>query len=229
MLKFIVDAVLVIVVLVGLVMGLKRGFVGIVAKPVKFVASLALAFGLCSSVAKSLIVPYIGEPASNYVKDFLYANCSGITAETAAEELPTMLKIAAGMFDININEVASNAGGTVIDAIADKLTAPVIDVVAIVIAFIAVLILANIALSIVLAIINSIFKAGVLGAFNKILGVVFGIAFAVIIAWGLAVIFNLVLNIPAVSELDWVKNFADGGFIYKFLNEYNPIELLLSF
>ncbi len=227
--KIIVDAILIIIIMSGIVIGLKKGFVKIIAKPVKFVASISLAFGLCATVANTFVVPYIEEPVSNYVEDFLYENCKEITADNASQELPTILKIAAGMFDIDIDQVASDATGTVIEAVAEKLTAPVINVVAIVIAFIIVLILSNILIAICLAIINAIFKSGPLGILNKSLGVVFGVAFSFILAWGAAVLLNFVMNVPAVNSMPWVSEFSDGGFVYKFLNKYNPIELLLSF
>jgi uncharacterized membrane protein required for colicin V production len=228
MLDVIVDIILVLVVFMGLILGWKRGFVGIVAKPVKFVASIGIAFGFSGALAEKIVTPMIKGPATNYVKDFLYTNCQSVTVENASEELPTILKIAAAIFNIDITNVAENATGTVIDAIAENLTAPVINVVSVVISFIALLIISNIVLALALGIINLIFKGGVLGGINKVLGVVFGVAFFLIISWALAVVFEFVVNLPALSEVAWAKDF-EGGFVYKFFNEYNPIELLLSF
>ena len=136
--------------------------------------------------------------------------------------------MAAGMFDISIDEVATNATGAIVEAIADKLTAPVIEIVSIILGFVGIFIVANILLAIVLAVINLIFKAGVLGIFNKLLGVIFGVAFALIVSWGIAILFNFVINVPAISELAWAQGF-EGGYIYNLLNKYNPVELLLSF
>ena len=228
MLKIAVDVILVAVVLIGIILGWRRGFVGIVAKPVKFAASLGISFGFARAFSSAIILPMIESPASNYVREFLYKNCSGITAETAADELPTLMKMAAAIFGIDINQVAQGSSGSVIDAIADKLTHPVISTVSIVISFFALLIISNIALAIALAFIKSLFKKGILGAFNKVLGVVFGLAFFFIISWGLAVIFELIINLPSVQAASWAADF-EGGYVYSFLNEYNPIELLLSF
>lgn len=227
-LQIIVDLILVSVILVGIFLGSRRGFVGIVARPVKFAASLGIAFGFSRAFSEAVILPMIELPATNYVKDFLYKNCSGITAQSASDELPTVMKIAAAIFDIDITSVAEGASGTVIDAIADKLTHPVISTLSLVISFIALLIIANIALAIVLAMIKLLFKKGILGVFNKLLGVVFGLAFFFIISWGLAVVFEFVINMPSVQSSAWAAEF-EGGYVYKFLNEYNPIELLLSF
>ena len=225
---FIVDAVLVTVVFIGAVMGYKRGFIAFIAKPLKFVLSLVLSFGYASSFATSVITPMIEAPATNYIKEFLYTNCQNITAENVSEELPTMLKIAAATFNVDVSQIANDATGTVVDALADKLTAPVIGVISTIISFVVLLIIVNIVLSIVIAIIKSLFKNGVLGFFNKGLGLVFGFAFSFVVAWALAVGFDFAIHLPALADNAWIQSF-EGGAIYKFFNEYNPIELLLSF
>ena len=42
MLNFVVDALLVLIVLIGLLLGIKRGFVKTIAKPVKFILTLVI-------------------------------------------------------------------------------------------------------------------------------------------------------------------------------------------
>ena len=228
MVDFFVDILLVFVVFIGFYLGYKRGFVGIIARPVKFAASIAISFGCASAFSESVVVPMIREPATNYVSNFLYENCTGVTAETVADEIPTLLKISAAIFGIDVNEVAEGAEGTVIDAIADKLTLPAVQTVGLVISFVVLLIITSIALSIVLSLIKALFKDGVLGAFNKFLGIVFGVAFFFIAAWALAVLIAFLSNQPTFAESVIFKDF-EGGIVYRFFNEYNPIELLLSF
>lgn len=225
---FIVDAVLVLVVFIGTVLGYKRGFIAFIAKPLKFVLSLGISFGYASRFAASVVTPMIEAPATNYIKEFLYTNCQNITAENVREELPTMLKIAAATFNVNVDQVAADATGSVVDAIADKLTAPVIGVISTVISFVVLLIVLNVLISIALFIIKMLFKNGVLGIFNKGLGLIFGFAFSFVIAWVLAVGIDFAIHLPSLEANAWVQSF-EGGAIYKFLNEYNPIELLLSF
>ena len=226
--NIVLDIVLVLIVLIGLILGWKRGFVGVVAKPVKFAASLALAIGACNEVSSKLIYPNINAPITNYVRNFLYENCSGITGATASDELPTVMKLAAAIFDIDIEGVANGASGSVIDAIAEELTGPVVNVVSVVLSFIAIFIVANIVIALALWLVNAILKKGLLGVLNRILGTVFAVAFAFIISWAFASLFSFVIHTPAMADASWVKDF-EGGFVYNFLNEYNPIELLLSF
>ena len=226
--KIIIDLVLCAIIAAGIVFGLKYGFVKMAAKPVKAVASFILAFSLASTVGATVIMPMIDAPITNYLKDFLYANCSGLTADNINEELPTLLKIAAAIFNIDINQATSNAGSDILDAIINNLVSPVISLISTIIAFFALYILAKIAFAIVFMMINFLFKNGVFGLLNKALGVVFAGLLSIIITWGVAVLLEIVFHLPAFEGNELLYNF-EGGFFYKFFNTYNPIELLLSF
>ncbi len=227
-LDIVIDVLLVAIVVIGAIVGIKKGFIKMAAKPVKFVASIALAFAICTSVADGFITPLIEAPITNYVSNFLYENCANLTAENAAEELPTLLKIAAAVFNIDVGEVTAGAGNAVLDAIVENLTAPVINVVSVIISFILVYLVATLVFSIVLAIINAIFSSGIFGVLNKILGFVFTGAVAFIASWALAVVLEFVFHLPMLEGVELINEF-NGGFIYSFFNTYNPIELLLSF
>lgn len=226
--KIIIDLVLCAIIAAGIVLGLKYGFVKMAARPVKAVASFILAFSLASTVGATVIMPMIDAPITNYLKEFLYANCSGLTADNINEELPTLLKIAAAIFNIDINQATSNAGADILDAIINNLVSPVISLISTIIAFFALYILAKIAFAIVFMMINFLFKSGVFGLLNKALGVVFAGTLSIIITWGVAVLLEIVFHLPTFEGNELFYNF-EGGFFYKFFNTYNPIELLLSF
>ena len=222
-----VDLLLCVIMAASLVIGLRVGFVRIAAKPVKFILALVIAISVCSTAAEGIIVPLIGEPIASYVSDFLYENCAAITAENAADELPTLLKIAAAIFGIDVSEVASGAT-SVIDSIAESLTAPVVHVVSIAASFFLCYFAAKLVLGILFLIINKILEIGVLGLLNKILGVVFSGALGFVLAWAVAVVLEFVFKLPALESNAVISGF-EGGAIYRFFNTYNPMELLLSF
>ena len=164
------------------------------------------------------------------MEEYILENCESINAENINDELPTVLKIGASLFDIDIDELAEGEadGGALINKITTSLISPAIHVVSTVITFIILYFLSGILLSILLAILNAAFDVGFVGVFNRILGAIFSTAFAFIIAWGLTSIFTYVINLPSLSSKEWVMNF-EGGFVYKLFNSLNPIELLLSF
>ena len=228
LLKIALEVLLCAIVVVGAVLGIKRGFVSIAAKPVKIIAAIAISVSLYATVSSAIVFPVIEAPVTNYISEFLYENCATIPAENVTEELPTLLKMAAGLANVDVENVASNAGAAVLDAIVEHLTAPVLNVISGLISFILVYFVASILLSIALWFLNLLFKDGVLGALNKFLGFVFGTSLFLIIAWGLAVVIELVFHLPAFESNELISTF-EGGWIYRFFNTYNPIELLLSF
>ena len=224
----IIEILLWAIILLGLIFGAKYGFVRLTAKPVKFIAALLLAFNLCALVAETIISPMIHEPVFNYISDFMHENCPTITVENAADELPTILKISAAVFGIDIEEVAAVGGESIIDSIINALTTPVINVIALILSFFAVYFLAKLLLSLVIWLINGLCSGGVIGIVNKILGFVSGGVVAFALSWAVAVIVELIFHLPAFETSEAVIGF-EGGPLYQFFNTYNPIELLLSF
>ena len=99
-----VDVILTAIIIVGAVIGAKCGFVKIISKPVAFFGSLAIAFGFSDDFAAALIEPRIYNPVSAKMAEYLYSHCGHLTAENAADELPTLLKIAAAIFNIDLND-----------------------------------------------------------------------------------------------------------------------------
>jgi uncharacterized membrane protein required for colicin V production len=222
--NLIVDLVLVVILLVGLVLGYKRGFVKTVAKPVKLVAVWFCTIKSCSAVAARFIAPLIQSSVTEKLSNFLQENYKNITASNVSEEMPTLLKIAAGVFDIDIQQVVEDAGLALTEQLAETFTAPLVSLVSIVIAFVLLLIVFSVLFSVVLWIINGIFHIGPLLWFNRILGVIFGVALALIVAWAVSMILGFVLELPALSAIGF-----DGGVVYGFFREYHPLDLLLGF
>ena len=92
------DIILVGILLAGAIMGIKNGFVDTIAKPVKFVAAIVIAISLASVVGSAIIEPIIGPAISHKLSDILIEEYSEITAATANESLPTLIKFAASAF-----------------------------------------------------------------------------------------------------------------------------------
>jgi hypothetical protein len=179
-------------------------------------------------VAESVVTPIIDEPVTGYVSAFLTDNCQDLTGENLEKELPTLIKLAALMAEVDLKSEVGETGEEVIAAITEKMMTPVIDMVSGIIAFLAVYLLSKILLWIVFGIIDSLFNSGVFGVLNRILGFLFSGFFGIIIAWAVAVIAELVIHVPALQSIPMVAEF-EGGVIYSFFNTYNPMELLLSF
>ena len=226
--KIIVDILILAIVGIGTFIGVKRGFFMTVTKPVKWFAAIVLAFTLCTPFADHVLQPLIEAPITNQITNYLVEECADITAENAGNKMPTILKIAASLADINTDGFSGDTSEAIIGQLVDKLAVPVVHLISVVLSFIIVYILAKILLKIVLKIINSILDRGFFGVVNKILGGIFGFLFSFVIAWLFVILFGYAINIPLIADFEWAKNF-DGGYIYEFFETMSPIELLLSF
>jgi hypothetical protein len=193
------------------------------AKPTKLILSLVLAFSLCTSVANGIVAPIIEQPITNYIYEFLVENCPEINIDNVAQELPTILKMAAGMYGINIEEiVAQNAGRDIIAEITATLAEPVISIFALIISFVLLYVISKLLITLALSLIDLVFSNGVFGALNKTLGGISGAIISFAVAWAVAVFIEFLYHINGAG-LD------NPGILYTFFNTYSPIELLLSF
>ena len=225
-LEIFLDLILLGLVGAGVYIGIKQGFILIMAKPVKLFASLLFAYATCAGFASIFVVPMIEAPITNYITDFLYKNCSALTPDNVAGELPTLLKIGAAVFDINVEQIARDAEGDVIHAMVTHLAGPSIFVIAVIISFGIVYLLARLLFMGGMYLVNYFFKDGILGKVNKTMGIVFASCLAFIAAWALAGLLEFIFNTPLFAE--GMKDF-NGGLLYRFFNSFSPIELLLSF
>ena len=218
-----VEIVLWAILVVGIALGVRAGFIRMAAKPVKLILSLVLAFTLCTSVAEGVVAPIIEQPITNYIYEFLAENCPELNIENVVEELPTVLKMAAGMYGIDVEEiVAQNAGRDIIGEITAVLAEPVISIFAIIISFVLLFLVSKLLVTLALALVDLIFSNGVFGALNKTLGGLSGAIISVAVAWAVAVLIEFLYHINGTGM-------ENAGILYVFFNTYSPIELLLSF
>ena len=227
--NMIFDIVLVGILLIGALIGFKNGFVVTIAKPVKFVLALVLAFTLARTVGDYLVEPLIGPAISHKLRDILIEKYANITATTANRELPTLVKVAASLCGVDIQQVATvSDGASVIEAVANAVAAPVVSLISLVFGFIIAYIVAKIVLKFVLMVINTLVNNGIAGVINKTLGCVFTLFLAFVVGWGLTCISEFVFNIPAIASMSGVDEFT-GGTVYRFFRTFTPLDLLLSF
>ena len=225
LIEIIIEILLFVILLFGVVYGYKRGFIKAISKPVRFFASVATACWLADPISRNLVEPMIRVPVTNQIKQYLIDNCSHITPDSAEEELPTLLKFAASLLDV---DVASFSPENTISERVDSLASPVIHLLSVILTAIVIYFISKLVYTILLAIVSASMKSGVLSLPNKLLGCIVTTLFAITVAWGFSVIFDFVIHSSLVVENAWVSRF-EGGVIYRFFNKTNPIDILLSF
>ncbi len=220
-----IDIILLLVIFCGAVVGYKKGFVKAVFRPVRFCLSVITAVTLAEPVSLTFLVPALKTPITNQITGYLVENCPNITPQSASEELPTLLKFAASLLNV---DVFSLSGENTISAIVDSLAGPIVSFLALIITFIGLYFIAKLAYSLLLKIVSAFFDVAVLSIPNKLLGMIAGAFIAIVTAWLLTVAFEFLINTAMFSNTAWAQEF-EGGKIYGFFNENNPIDLLLGF
>ncbi len=219
----VIEIILWVILAIGVFLGAKNGFIHMAAKPVKIVLAFILAFSFSAAIAEEMIIPMIEAPITNYINGLLIENCPDLNIESVANELPLILKIAAAMYGINIEEiVAENAGRDIIAELTVTLSEPVVNILSVVISFVVIFVISIALIAVVLAILERIFSEGIFGLINRIVGGVAGAVLSLAIAWIIALLAELIFQIKAIGA-------ETPGFLYDFFNTYNPIDLLLSF
>ncbi len=223
--NIVIDIILIGIVATFAIIGAVKGLFHTIAKPVRFFLALFLAFQLAEWFSVSIVEPIIGAPLSNQLVAYLENAFSGI--ETISfEELPTLIRLAVGLMNIDVPDTIDTH--EFLTDLINKLTGPAIHIVSIIISFVFLYFVLKLILWIVFSILNQMFDTGVVGVVNRIFGFVFNTAFGFIVAWGLVVVFGYVVSLPVIAETSWGDQFT-GGFVYGFLKDLSPLDLLLSF
>ena len=226
-LAILVDLLLLGIIAYGVYYGIKIGFVKMAEKPMKNVLSLVLAYTCSRSFGAWIIAPLVRGPITGYIGDFLYKNVPNITPETAAEDLPTILKMAAAAFDIEISNGAES-GKTYLDTLISTLAEPVVGFVSVIIGAIALFFIVKLLFTLGFYLLNKFCNKGLLGKINKVLGIIFGVFMFILTSWGVAVLISIIFHLPMFDGVELISEFK-GGLAYRFFNTFNPIELMLRF
>lgn len=223
-----VDVLLVAFVLIGAIIGYKRGFVKTVAKPVKLILALVIAFSFARGFGEGVIYPTIYSPLENMISSFLLENYPDLSVENISE-LPTLIKFSATLAGVDLEALAAqNEGATLLDLIVEAIAGPAVSVVSSIIGFVILYAVSRILLWLAVSILASIVEGGAVGVLNSLLGCVFSLLLSAFSVWALVSVFDFVLNLPAIADTAFAKEFT-GGYVFRFLKGLNPIELLLSF
>ena len=224
----IVEIVLAGILLAGAIIGIVRGLILSIAKPVKWAGSLFSAAGLCVPFADYIVQPMIHTPITNQLSKFLLDKYSDITAETAKDTLPALIKFAAGAAGLDVSSLEAATSEEYILKLVDQTANHATRLVAMLISFLVLSLAFKILLNLVFWLVHKIFEAGLLGFVNKALGFVLNTAFAFVVAWGATALFTYFISLPGIADATWVTGF-EGGFLYQMFKGINPIDLLLSF
>jgi uncharacterized membrane protein required for colicin V production len=223
--SIIIDVAIVLIVVFGALKGLKRGFVLSVAKPVKIVLGLVIAFSLCTVIADSVFEPMLSSSMTESITDFLREECSGVSAGNVDAEIPGFVAFLAVIVGFDISSVSGSTSEEILSNIINGMASPIVHLIAVIISFVVVYIVARILLWGAFRLLNAIFKNGLLGVANKILGAAWGAIFSSLIVWLILILLDYTLSLPL---FEGNSNILSGGIVYNFFTRLNPLSSLIG-
>ena len=211
-----VDVILVSFIVIGFIIGLKRGFIRSVQSPLCFVGALALSYLLANPISVKIVEPMIGASLSNQISRYLINHCSDPGAE-----MPTLVKLAASIVNVDLE-------GKTIEEIIVDIASPMVHIVSTIIVFIILFFVSKLVLKLLFKIVDSIFNSSVLVIPNKIIGCAFNTIIGGVAAWVSVLVFHFFIHLDSMSGVWWAAEFV-GGPIYNFFLNLSPLDLLLGF
>lgn len=207
---------LIIVVIVGGILGYKKGFFESITKPLKIIASICLTVIVAAPILNVWTRPLFTEKTQGWISEALLEN-SQLSGEMVIDDLPLVFRLMIEILNVDTSNLDANATTEeLINEISSKLAGPVGNFFAVIVTYAAVFLVLSIVLSIVISLLDIAFKKGTLGKINRVLGAVLGVVIAIVAACVLANIAYKIL--PSVSD----------GVITQFFKNINPFAIILQ-
>ncbi len=219
--KVFLELIIVIILVFGSYYGYTRGLFRLLITPARFVICLLLSLRLAPIVGRTLFLPIISDPVRNYIGGIIGERFSEIQTMTEEGSIPTVMKIAAAIFNVEIQL----SDEMLLDGIM-SLADPLVGLIAYALSFLALLLLFTVLLRLIINLCDAILSVGIIGRINKIFGVLVSFFAAIIVAW----LFVSAVDVFIISkETDGALPAFVGGPLYRLFKDNSPLKLLLSF
>lgn len=212
----VIDIILLLIPVVCLIMGMKKGLVKIITPIIKILLAIFLTVLFAPDIVLAWSGPYFKDLLQSSIAEYLTVNCPEITAAQSTSALPSLLKLAVSVFDIDLSSAGTTAGETVISEVSLLISEPLGNFIANAVTYVILFFALIIILSIVLSLINALFSEGPLKLINKVLGVLFMAVVSIFVCCLIATVTGMLA--PAFA----------GGEIYVFFRDFDPISLIFS-
>lgn len=213
----VLDGILAGIVLLSLIIGYIKGFFAVVTVPIKIIGSGCLTFCIANPIIDGWTRPFFTERAYGWINNTLIEKCPDITGASAGDKLPLVLRLVAGMFDVDVAALGQDAStADLISEISTALSLPIGNIIATAVTYLVLFVLILIVLSILTAIIGGVIDSGPLMVVDRTLGVLLGAAISVFICC-------IIANVTIAISSDFV-----GGFVFEFFKNLDPFSLVLS-
>ncbi len=238
MVNQIVDLLIIAILIIGSVIGAKKGFIKSVLKMGAGIISVIISYAFTSKLAdffnrKYIFTPVkekIGAAVNQYITDI---NGGEISAEGLVNAIPESLRNILSLVGYNVDEVANNAfeaGNNTLEKFISSSSELVANILSTIFAFVILFLGTFVVLKILSVVLDAVIKKipGV-SQINSALGFLFGFLCTIINIWIFSGLAISVLEAIRVSSPDFLNGFsAENTVILKLFTSINPILLFFK-
>ncbi len=234
--KIVLDLLLVVMMLYGIFMGYKRGFVRVIFRKFRWLTTLVLSLLLARPIGgllrERLFLAPVSEKLRSVLTEALGDEIIGATAQELTEQVPLVLRGLLNLLGIDFEQMALESGMTgaeLLEYLVEMIASPVAMVIGVIVAFFALFILLRLCLGMVASLVSLIFRAPGLRTVNRLLGVVFGGFFAFLTVWFTVTVLNIAFEALAAGDIAFFAGYdIEDTLLAKYFNQFRPLDFILA-
>ena len=224
-LNIVSDLLIILVVLIPIIIGIKRGFVDMALRFGKSIIAFAAATAFAKPLGiwvKDLIHPTVHEKMLAF---FEGESAELLNATSLIENVPEGIRSALTVTGFDVNQMATDAvsqGELMVEEFAKNLSVSASGALGYAIAYVGIFVLTLLLIAVLRPVLNFIVnRLPVINKFNRILGAAMGALLGLLFAWILAHLLVWVLGIMAHNN--WTDT-----YLLSFFHTVNPLQWIFS-
>ena len=228
------DLILVLIIVAIVLTSYRRGFVASVLSLASVIISSVAAWIFHAPLADYISSTFLAAPFTDAASEKIHSFSSGGDLDALFREMPSEFSsfLTNNQIDSSVvsDEYTSSGinGSEYVDVLAQRIGSALAYLASCAIALILIFAVASIVCGIISVFIKALFKLPILQTANKILGLVLGIAAALIFAWIFSHCAVTVLNAVSVLYPDTVQEgTVESTILVKLFSSINPFSLLI--
>ena len=235
------DLAIVIIFIIFISMGVNRGLIRSVISLCGKVVSLIVAFVFSGNFGAYIDKTYVHAPLRQWLVDELSPTAENVSAsitnldlESLFRELPEFFLNVVDFLGVDVNSISSTYDSIAQQnieqaksAVIDVMVSPISSMISRVIAFALIFLICCIAVSVLWWLSDFIVNMPIIRQLDKVGGVVFGILNSFLISFVVVAVLNVSSGYFMKNRtLESRQKITENTIIYKYFNEYNPLNTI---
>ncbi len=227
------DAFIVFAAIIGIVIGLRQGFVKMFVLRFRKIAAAVISLFLAKPLGAVIAKYFLTDKLAGWIMSL--ANITDAPAESPEkllETVPLLLRWFAEQVNYDLAGLADRAyanGQGMQRALITELSYPLASLISVIIAWVILCIILYFAIKILSGLIENVFELPVLKQVNAFCGAFVALVLNFTILWLVCQLLEWALTADMLNNLAFMKDFSmEQTYIAKYLCEFNPLAFILS-